>query len=550
LEISIIEGTGKEMTIQCEWQSWSLNKKIGQLFVFGFHGYEPTEQIKQLIEANGIGGTIYFSRNVKDAKQVHKLSGELQSIAKNAGQPPLFVAIDQEGGMVARLVDGVTLMPGNMAIGAAGLAEGARETARVCGEELRQLGVTMNYAPCIDVNNNPDNPVINVRSYSDRSDVVAELGAAAVLGYQSARVAATVKHFPGHGDTAVDSHHALPILLHGRERLEAIELKPFRAAIKAGTDCIMTAHVCLPALDPTGVPSTLSGPVITGLLRKELGYEGIVVTDCLEMDAIDKNYGPEQGAIKALQAGADMVLISHTFEKQWAALKAVIAAVEKGELAEARIDEALDRIMSLKVKLELDEPLKAWEQVESTIGTEANKAVARSWSEASVTLVKNDGGLLPLSRSESTLVLWPDIVPVSVADEMLSGDGSLGQFLGEYGANVVERRMNSDNPLADLDRFSQIIVVTYDASKHPLERDIAREAVRLAPERTAAVSVRNPLDLLLYPEVKAYVAVYECRPLALAAAAKALLGDITPVGKLPLELSAAYPFGWSAAVGS
>lgn len=533
-----------------EWKEWDLRKKVGQLFVFGFHGYEPTKQIKRLIEDGGIGGTIYFSRNVKDAEQVHKLSSELQDIASKAGQPPLFVAIDQEGGMVARLVDGVTLMPGNMALGAAGLAEGARETARVCGEELRLLGVTMNYAPCIDVNNNPENPVINVRSYSDRSDVVAELGAAAVEGYQAARVAATVKHFPGHGDTAVDSHHALPILLHGRERLEAIELKPFRAAIEAGTDCIMTAHVCLPALDPSGVPSTLSAPVITGLLRKELRYDGIVVTDCLEMDAIDKHYGPEQGAIQALQAGADMVLISHTFEKQLAALEAVVAAVKSGELAETRIDEALDRIMGLKVKLELDELLLPWEQVVTRIGTETGKAVAKTWSEASVTLVKNGGQLLPLRREESTLVLWPEIVPVSVADEMLAGDGTLGDFLKGLGANVTERQMDADRPLADLDSFTQVIVVTYDASKHPIEREVAREAVRLAPERTVAVSVRNPLDLLLFPEVKAYIAVYECRPLALASAAKVLLGDLVPTGKLPLEISAAYPFGWSADVGS
>ncbi|MGO4181796.1 glycoside hydrolase family 3 protein [Paenibacillus sp. TAF43_2] len=538
------------MTTTREWDNWSLKKKVGQLFVFGFHGFEPTAQIKQLIETSGIGGTIYFSRNVKDAKQVHKLSGELQSIARKAGNPPLFVAIDQEGGMVARLVDGVTLMPGNMALGATGDKESARETAFVCGEELRQLGVTMNYAPCIDVNNNPDNPVINVRSYSDRSDVVAELGAAAVAGYQAARVAATVKHFPGHGDTAVDSHHALPILLHGRDRLDAIELKPFRAAIEAGTDCIMTAHVCLPALDPSGVPSTLSEPVITGLLRKELGYDGIVVTDCLEMDAIDKTYGPEQGAIKALQAGADMVLISHTFDKQWAALEAVVRAVENGELAEARINEALNRIMTLKEKLVLEEPLLPWSQVEWEIGTEVNRAVAIKWSEASVTLVKDDGPLLPLSREKSTLVLWPKIVPVSVADEMLSGDGSLGHFLGEYGANIVERQMDDDHPLADLETFSQIVVVTYDASKHPVERDIAREVVKLAPERTIAVSVRNPLDLLLYPEVKTYLAVYECRPLALAAAARVLLGDLKPQGKLPLEISAAYPFGWSAAVHS
>jgi beta-N-acetylhexosaminidase len=534
------------VSIKRDWKQWSLKEKIGQLFVFGFHGTEPTEQIQALIREYGIGGTIYFSRNVVNALQVHELSGNLQRIASDAGKPPVFVAIDQEGGMVARLVEGVTLMPGNMALGAASEAEGARETARVCGEELRKLGVTMNYAPCIDVNNNPDNPVINVRSYSDRSEVVAELGAAAVQGYQAARIAATVKHFPGHGDTSVDSHHALPVLLHDRARLDAIELKPFRAAIEAGTDCIMTAHVCLPALDPSGVPSTLSQPVLTGLLREELGYDGIVVTDCLEMSAIDEFYGPGPGAVQALRAGADMVLVSHTYEKQLAALEAVASAVESGELAMDRIDEAVGRVMALKEKLALDEPLLPWEEARGEIATEDNQAVAARWSEASVTLVKNEGGLLPLSRTARTLVLWPDIVPVSVADEMLSGQGTLGDFLGQFHSNLVERRLSDRHALAELDTFEQIVVVTYDASKHPLERDIAREVVKLAGDRTVAVSVRNPLDLLLYPDVLAYIAVYECRPLALAAAAKALVGELIPQGKLPLDISSDYPFGWSA----
>ncbi|WP_337099035.1 glycoside hydrolase family 3 protein [Paenibacillus sp. YIM B09110] len=534
------------MSIKRDWKQWSLKEKIGQLFVFGFHGTEPTEQIQDLIREYGIGGTIYFSRNVVNAQQVHELSGNLQRIASDAGRPPVFVAIDQEGGMVARLVEGVTLMPGNMALGAASIAAGARETARVCGEELRKLGVTMNYAPCIDVNNNPDNPVINVRSYSDRSDVVAELGAAAVQGYQEARIAATVKHFPGHGDTSVDSHHALPVLPHDRARLDAIELKPFRAAIEAGTDCIMTAHVCLPALDPSGVPSTLSQPVLTGLLREELGYDGIVVTDCLEMSAIDEFYGPGPGAVQALRAGADMVLVSHTYEKQLAALEAVASAVESGELAMDRIDEAVGRVMALKEKLALDEPLLPWEDARKEIATEDNQAVAARWSEASVTLVKNEGGLLPLSRTARTLVLWPDIVPVSVADEMLSGQGTLGDFLGQFHSNQVERRLSDRHALAELDTFEQIVVVTYDASKHPLERDISREVVKLAGDRTVAVSVRNPLDLLLYPDVLAYIAVYECRPLALAAAAKALVGELKPQGKLPLDISSTYPFGWSA----
>ncbi|RJX37886.1 beta-N-acetylhexosaminidase [Paenibacillus pinisoli] len=534
------------MALYGDWKNWDLKQKIGQLFVFGFNGFEPTEEIKGLIESYGIGGTIYFTRNVESAQQVHGLSVKLQKIAKDAGKPPIFIAIDQEGGMVARLVDGVTLMPGNMALGATGQEEAAEETARICGEELRKLGITMNYAPCIDVNNNPDNPVINVRSYSDRSDVVSRLGVAAVKGYQSAGVAATVKHFPGHGDTSVDSHHALPVLPHSRERLDAIELLPFQAAIEAGTDCIMTAHVCLPALEPSGVPSTLSENVLTGLLRKELGYDGVVVTDCLEMSAIDEFYGPAQGAVKAIKAGADMVLVSHRIEKQVAALEAVAAAVESGELSMERIDEAVARVLKLKEKRQLEQAIEPWDSVKDEIGTASNKAVAAKWSESSVTLVKNEGASLPLKRDVQTLVLWPDIVPVSVADEMLSGDGTLGDFLKHYGANVVERKMNSGDALQGLDEFEQIVVVTYDASKHPLEKDVAREAVQLAGDRVVAVSVRNPLDLLLYPEVKSYLAVYECRPLALSSAAKVLLGDLKAAGTLPLEISPAYPFGWSA----
>ncbi|QYR23134.1 glycoside hydrolase family 3 protein [Paenibacillus sp. sptzw28] len=526
-----------------QWRSWSLREKIGQLFVFGFHGQEPSEDILELIERYGVGGIIYFSRNIADARQVHTLSSTLNEAARRAGRPPMFIAVDQEGGMVARLVKGVTLMPGNMALGAAGSAEGAYATSHICGRQLRAVGINVNYAPCIDVNNNPDNPVINVRSYSDRPGRAGELGLAAVRGYQDAGVAATVKHFPGHGDTSVDSHRDLPVLTHDRERLESVELVPFRMTASEA-DLIMTAHVCLPALDPSGVPSTLSKPVLTGLLRGELGYEGVITTDCLEMNAIDKFYGPERGAVMALQAGADMVLVSHTPSKQRAALEAVAAAVERGELSEQRIDASVERIMRLKKKRGFDEPLKPWDSVEPELDTPEQQGVARRWSEASVTLVKNEGGLLPLKREARTLILWPQIVTVSDADELLTDDGTLGACLSEYMENVTERPMNEEGALSGLDEFEQIVFVSYDAVKHALERDVAAKLLAEAGERTVAVSVRNPLDLLVYPEVRAYLAVYECRPLALESAAKALVGQITPEGRLPLTISETYPFGW------
>lgn len=529
------------------WANWNLRLKIGQLFVFGFHGLEPSDEIKALIADYGVGGIIYFTRNIVDARQVHGLTSSFMTEAERAGRPPMFIAVDQEGGMVSRLVKGVTLMPGNMALGATGTPDGAFETAAICGEQLRALGINLNYAPCVDVNNNPDNPVINVRSYSDRADVVGEYGLAAVRGYQRAGVSATVKHFPGHGDTSVDSHRDLPVLTHDRERLEALELVPFKA-VKNEADMVMTAHVCLPAIDPSGLPSTLSAPVLTGLLRGELGYEGVIVTDCLEMNAIDTFYGPERGAVMALQAGTDMVLVCHTPAKQRAAIEAVAAAVERGELSEARIEASLARVMALKAKREVGASLEPWATLEPTLNTSAQAAAARRWSEASVTLVKNEGGLLPLKRSVKTLVLWPAIVAVSEADELLTDDGTLGGRLSLRMLDVTERRIGEEGALDELESFEQIVYVSYDAAKHEDERETANKLMAIAGDRTVAVSVRNPLDLLVYPEVTTFLAVYECRPLALESVARALIGEIKPGGRLPLTLSERYPFGWRSEV--
>ncbi|MBM7569205.1 glycoside hydrolase family 3 protein [Paenibacillus sacheonensis] len=525
------------------WGNWSLREKIGQLFVFGFHGHEPSGDIAALIGEFGVGGIIYFTRNIDDAEQVHGLTTAFMKAAADAGRYPMFIAVDQEGGMVSRLVKGVTLMPGNMALGAAGDSGGVFETASICGEQLRALGINLNFAPCVDVNNNPDNPVINVRSYGDKPEVVGELGLAAVRGYQRAGVSATAKHFPGHGDTSVDSHRDLPVLTHDRDRLEAVELVPFKA-IAGEADMVMTAHVCLPAIDPSGLPSTLSAPVLTGLLREELDYGGVIVTDCLEMNAIDKFYGPERGAVLALQAGADMVLVCHTPSKQRAAIEAVAAAVERGDLTEARIEASLARIMSLKAKRKVGEPLQPWAEAAPKLHTPEQAAAARQWSEASVTLVKNEGGLLPLKRSAKTLVLWPSIVTVSEADELLTDDGTLGARLSIRMLDVTERLVDDADALEGLEAFEQIVYVSYDAAKLDNERDTARRLMALAGNRTIAVSVRNPLDLLVYPEVSTFLALYECRPLALESAARALIGEIKPQGRLPLTLSEQYPYGW------
>lgn len=327
----------------------TLEQKVGQLLMCGFHGQQADEQITRLIREYHVGGVIYFRRNVESVDQLTRLSAELQDMAAEAGALPLMISVDQEGGMVARIdKEGMTQVPGNMALGATGNPEYTLECAQILGRELKSIGIDMNLAPVVDVNNNPLNPVIGVRSYGEHAESVATHGVAAITGYQSQGIAATAKHFPGHGDTAVDSHLGMVTVPHDRNRLEQMELLPFRKAIEAGVDAIMTAHVMFPSIEPEPIPATLSHKVLTGLLREEMGFEGIIITDCLEMHAISKPYGVAEAAVRAVEAGADLILVSHTLQDQVAALEAIVKAVRTGRISEEVIHQAVERIMTWK----------------------------------------------------------------------------------------------------------------------------------------------------------------------------------------------------------
>jgi beta-N-acetylhexosaminidase len=328
----------------------SLRDKIGQMLLCGFHGTEPEGEVEKLLRGYPIGGVVYFARNVVSPEQVERLSSGLQDIAQASGNVPLWVAIDQEGGMVARITQGIALMPGQMAIAAAGSTQDAYEAARISGMELKSMGINMNFAPVLDVNNNANNPVIGVRSFGESPEAVAEFGAATIAGFQNAGIAATAKHFPGHGDTDTDSHLDLPVITHDRARVNQVELAPFRAAIVEGVDAMMSAHIYFPALEPERLPVTLSHSVLTGLLRKELGYEGMIVTDCMEMNAIAVHYGTVDAAVLAVEAGADMVLISHTAQLQMEAFAALENAVSSGRISERRINESVKRLLTYKAK--------------------------------------------------------------------------------------------------------------------------------------------------------------------------------------------------------
>ncbi|UKS25241.1 beta-N-acetylhexosaminidase [Paenibacillus sp. HWE-109] len=538
----------------------TLREKIGQMLLCGFQGTAATEELETLITEHRIGGVIYFARNVENTGQVAGLSNRLQQIAEHADTVPLWISIDQEGGMVARITEGVALMPGQMALaaGVLGSAEaGARneaapvnhaayESAFVSGTELRTLGINLNFAPVLDINNNPDNPVIGVRSFGESSQLVAEFGQQAIAGYQDANVVATAKHFPGHGDTSVDSHLDLPTITHDQERIRAVELVPFVKAIENGVDAIMSSHIYFPALESQKLPVTLSKSVLTDLLREELGYEGVVMTDCMEMHAISEHYGTVEASVMAVEAGADLILISHRRDLQISAIAAIEQAVSEGRITEAQIDASVSRLLALKERRGVVGPQLG---AAADVGTAAHCAVAQRLSEASITLVKDEHQLLPLRRARTLAVTVAAAVSSGV-DEAYAGPASLGAALAEHGLDVLDRVLPLQDVselhasvLADAQHVEQIVVGTYNARFHPAQVELVRALQELG-KPLIVVALRVPYDLLELPDISTFIAAYESRPLALQSIARCLLGELIPQGRLPITLGADYPAGW------
>jgi len=319
-----------------------LRRHVGQLAVVGFTGHAVPDDVRMLAREFDLGGVVFFARNVADPEQVADLSRESQELATEI---PLWISVDQEGGRVARLKRPFTEWPPMATLGRAGPGDEklAERFALALAAELHAVGISLDYTPVLDILTNPKNPVIGDRSLAERADDVARLGATIIRTLQGAGIAACGKHFPGHGDTSTDSHLELPLLDHPPDRLEAVELVPFRAAIAENVAAIMTAHILIPALDEE-FPATLSRTIVDGLLKKKLGYQGLVLTDDMEMKAISGRYGHSEATVLAIAAGCDGVLMCEPAPgKQMAALEAVIYAVEKGRISQKRIDDALLR---------------------------------------------------------------------------------------------------------------------------------------------------------------------------------------------------------------
>lgn len=534
----------------------TLEEQIGQLLVVGFWGTSATPEIVDLIQNYHVGSIILFSRNVQDAQQVLELTHSLQLIAKAAGhRSPLLIAIDQENGMVQRLGQGTTQFPGNMALGATGSEQMTYDVAQATGRELKALGINMNLAPVVDVNNNSANPVIGVRSFGADPHQVARLGAAAVKGYRAGGVIATLKHFPGHGDTAVDSHLALPTIPYTLERLEEIELIPFRRGIEAGADSVMIAHISFPDLLDTSafytqqdvLPASVSPAVVRGLLREKLGFEGVIISDCLEMKAIADTIGTERGAVMALQAGIDLALVSHTYMRQRGSIEAIQSAVQTGELSPEVVHQAAERVLRLKDRFLSWDDLPTAPVPEWVGGTSQQQLRDRAY-ELSTTLVRNEVALLPLhlDPTERLLVISPQKEPFTQVEDRHYPEEFLVKSIRQHHGNVsalfISPYLTSDEReeiLRTAEASDVIVMATLNAHLERQQAELMQYLIQ-SGRPIIGIAVGNPYDLLAFPQLRSHLVTYEYTEPALAAVVHVLFGEIQPCGRLPVGLPGVY----------
>lgn len=515
----------------------TLEEKAGQVIVGAFRGNAMSDELRDSIARLKFGGLIFFSAagNITDTAQVSSLISSAQEVAMKEGSKiPLLITIDQEGGLVARIRNGVTVWPGNMALGATDDTALAELQAEIMARELRTLGFNWNFAPVADVNSNPLNPIIGVRSFGSDPEKVSLFVEAMMRGFAKGGVVSTVKHFPGHGDTAVDSHYGLPSVNKTLPELEQMELLPFRRAIAAGVPAVMTSHIIVPAIGAKDVPVTLSKEAIS-FLRNEMGFKGLVLTDALiGMKAIEDNWGSVEGAVLSLNAGVDMLIFGFRASElykiypiQKAAHERIAAAVRSGELPAERLDEAVLRILRQKSEMRLSETIKEELAALSSVET------AQRVSDKSITLLRDK--LIPLDFSKKTILVW--------RSDMNSSSSSLLNALPR-GVELVElprfpfpndfERLKAE--AADADNVIAGTFALYEGIARSDKSSIAWQKCleQIPPEKLILIALRTPYDINALPKTETYIAAYSDIASSMKAVAKVLTGELVPSGKLPV----------------
>lgn len=513
--------------------SLTLEQKIGQLMMVGFAGTGIDDEVEALVKGRQVGGVCMFKRNIESAEQIAHLNDDLRRLFDDAIPP--FIALDQEGGNVVRIRDGNVVLPGNMALGATHSPRLAYEAGRAQAEDLMLLGFNMNLAPVLDVNVNPKNPVIGIRSFGDRPEMVAEFGAKFVRGQQDANIITIAKHFPGHGNTDADSHRALPVMPESREELMA-QLVPFTRVISEGLDGLMTAHVAIPKVTGHPHPATLAPEILTGLLRKEFAFGGLVITDELEMEAIAEHYGVGRAAVMSVNAGADMVLIPWRPEKKTEVYDALLTAARSGEISRTRIDEAVRNILAVKVRRGLFEaPRPAAERL-AELGRHERQSVVREIARQSVTLLRTDPKHLPLRKGQRIGVLTAE---AALGEAIRArAPGAQVVVVPAYPSSQARTRLRAR--ARELALQSDVVIVGLINSR---QVDLVLMAAATG-KPVVVVSMGLPYLVEQVDEARAVLAVYSYQDSSTEAAAAALFGEQQTSGRLPVTLSKRHQYGF------
>jgi beta-N-acetylhexosaminidase len=549
-----------DQAVAARWlRTLTVREKVAQLFVIGFTGHPMHTRTREyrkfvhLVAEEHVGGLILV--NVTNGRLVTKADpleaasfiNQMQRLAK----VPLLVSADFERGASMR-IDITTAFPHAMAFAASGDPNEARAEGEITAREARALGVQWLFFPDADVNNNPDNPIINIRSYGENPADVSSYVSAFIEGAHSvpsARVLTTAKHFPGHGDTDTDTHMDLATIKGDKPRLEEIEWTPFRAAIKSGTDSVMTAHIAVPSLDDLGVPATLSPKILTGILREELGFKGIIVTDALEMGGIVKGYPGGESSVRAIQAGADVLLMPADAE---GAINAVTEAVRTGKISLKRIEESDMRILTAKAHVGLGVKRTVnLEEIHSVVDSPESNVVAQDIADRSVTLVRNQDDQVPLKEPASAAFFVLSEGPTSV--EGLAFAAEVRKRAPGAMVITVDARMSDGDLLVAIQRAAQVksYVVAAFASVAAYRGSVALgggfpqmlQVMFATKKPMTLVALGNPYLLRNFPDVAAYMTTYSTVPPSEVAAVKALFGEIDIRGKLPVTIPGFAQYG-------
>ena len=559
---AVIAQTEDEAWVERTLTGLTLRQKVGQLIMpwvlgdFAPEGSPSHDRILEYIEDQGIGGVIM---SVGSPTEVAAKLNDFQAHSTI----PLLVAADLETGAGVRMrgavqmpgtieLGGATDFPSLMAVGATADPQLAYEMGRITALEARGVGIHIPFAPVLDVNNNPDNPIINVRSFGENPEDVAELGAAFVRGVQEHGAIATGKHFPGHGDTETDSHLGLPVIPHSRARMDSVEIFPFRHAIEAGMGAVMTAHISVPSLDGgVGDPATLSSAVLTDLLRDEMEFDGLLFTDAMDMSAISRGFGAEEASVRAIEAGADVILMPPSVER---AVEGIAAAVESGRIEASRIDASVRRILETKKQMGLDRDRTVQiDQIGQVVGIPAHTQVAAEIAERSITLLHNRGNLLPLLGTRSARVMS---VSFRRTSDVLAGRYFNTRLRQTYprlttaGLDVNSGPALYEDLLRQARQQALVILSTYvTAFSQSGSLALPEEVVDFAGQLTEigvphiVISFGNPYLITDLPDVRAYMLAWSGSEVSQTAAAQALFGDIEISGRVPTRIPPLYEIG-------